>query len=280
MTTEILKNEANERMLYLSNGKIRIGLALDYGIRIGYLACEGMQNLFYEQPLDGSDGFVTPEGWRLRGGHRMWPTPETHLVYCPDNDPVEYEIKDNTVTVTQKPEPWLNIQKIIRLTLEEDGSVLLEHAIKNVGTQPQTHASWGVNTLAGGGTAETFYGGGIKSDMQPGRVLSFWGDTSLADPRLTITKDQIIAKHMPLPDYFKLGMYCSAGKAILHNRGQRLEITFDAPSMDVLPDGGCNFELYMCSRFMELETLGAVKTIAPGESVCHWERWNLTPETE
>ena len=278
MTYEIVQDGARGRVLDLTHGKIRIGIALDYGIRVAHLSCAGKRNLYYEQPVDGSDGFVTTDGWRLRGGHRMWPTPENHLVYCPDNDPVDYEIEGNSVTITQKPEPWLHIQKILKLTLEEGGTVLLEHAIKNVGTEPQTHASWGINTLAGGATAETFYGGGIKSDMQPGRVLSFWGETSLADPRLTIKKDQIIAKHLPVSDYFKLGMYCSTGKAVLHNFGQRLEITFAVPAMEDLPDCGCNFELYMCQSFMELETLGEVKTITPGETVCHWERWSLTEE--
>ena len=280
MNWEIVKNEAGERTLYLSNGRIRLGLALDFGIRIVWLSCEGMQNLYYEQPADGSDGFTTPEGWRLRGGHRLWAAPENDLTYWPDNDPVDYEICGNSVTLTQKPEDWLKIRKSLKITLQEDGTVLLEHAIENVGTEPAVLASWGVNTLAGGGKAEAFYGGGTSGALQPERFFSLWSDTSLADPRLQFTKEKVLASHMPIDDYFKLGLFSTEGRAILHSRGQRLEITFNAVPGETYPDGGCNFELFLCRQFMELETLGVSRSVAPGESACHWERWNLTPEAK
>ena len=56
-------------MLWLEEGDIQIGIALDYGIRVRHLSIKGMENLYYEQPVDLSDGFGTPDGWKLRGGH-------------------------------------------------------------------------------------------------------------------------------------------------------------------------------------------------------------------
>ena len=278
MTTEILKNEAGERIAYLSDGRLRIGVALDFGIRVVFLACEGMPNLFYEQPFDGSDGYTTPEGWRLRGGHRLWAAPENELTYFPDNSPVEFECGENSVLLTQKPEDWLHIQKSLRLTLEADGTVLLEHSIRNVGNAPIQIASWGINTLAGGGRAEALYRGGTPGALQPERVFSLWSNTSMADPRLRFSKDTVYAEQLPLDDYFKLGLYSAEGRAVLHNLGQRLEIRFAAEPGTAYPDGGCNFELYLCRQFMELETLGAFRSVAPGEAATHWERWRLTKE--
>ena len=56
---------------------------LSYGIRIGHFALCGGENVFYEQPKDMTE-LTTPEGWRLRGGHRFWVAPESEKTYCPD----------------------------------------------------------------------------------------------------------------------------------------------------------------------------------------------------
>ena len=104
---------------------------------------------------------------------------------------------------------------------------------------------------------------------------SGWGSTSLADPRLRIARDCICAEHQPITDYFKLGVYCPDGEAILESKGQKLTIGFATPDIRDLPDQGCNFELYMHKMFLEMETLGTVTQIAPGESASHWETWKL-----
>ena len=106
-------------------------------------------------------------------------------------------------------------------------------------------------------------------------MVSLWGETNLGDPRLTLEKNRILARHMPIDPYFKIGVYSPAGQAILESKGQRLTIGFAAPDIDDLPDRGCNFELYLHKKFLEMETLGVVTDIAPGESASHWETWKL-----
>ena len=39
------------------------------------------------------------------------------------------------------------------------------------------------------------------------------------------------------------------------------------------PDFGCSFETFTNADFLELETLGPLATLAPGESLTHTERW-------
>jgi hypothetical protein len=41
------------------------------------------------------------------------------------------------------------------------------------------------------------------------------------------------------------------------------------------PDGGCNAESYCNDRFFELESLGPLTTLKPGESVYHNETWEV-----
>lgn len=262
------------RIYWMTDGKIDVGIALDFGIRILHLSCAGMENLYYQQPADLSDGFGTKDTWKLRGGHRMWLAPEGEHSYHPDDDPVDYESLPNGVIVTQKPDPLQNLVKSLTITFAEDGAVVLEHSFRNVGDKSITGASWGVNTLAGYGTATIGFSG--EGGYVPTRTVSLWGTTNLHDSRIQFTQDSITATHAPSPDYFKIGVYSKEGKAVFQNKGQQLTLAYDVPPMDTLPDGGCNFELYMGNVFMELEVLGIRKEIAPGESATHTERLMLT----
>lgn len=262
------------RMLWLEQNDIQIGIALDYGIRVRHLSIKGMENLYYEQPSDLSDGFSTPAGWKLRGGHRLWMTPECDESYYPDDTPVSYTLKENGVLIVQDTEPWLKIQKTLEITFQPDGTVHLIHHFYNRNDHPITGASWGVNSLDGSGKVWIDFTAG-QSDYAPQRFVSLWGATNLSDPRLKILKNEIVAEHQPITDYFKIGVYSPGGKAILESKGQKLTMTYAVPPSCTLPDNGCNFELYMAKAFLEMETLGSVAQIAPGESVSHWETWKL-----
>ena len=262
-------------MLWLEEGDIQIGIALDYGIRVRHLSIKGMENLYYEQPADFSDGFGSADTWKLRGGHRLWLTPECDDSYYPDDAPVSYTLKENGVLIVQDVEPPLGIQKTLEITFKEDGTVYLMHNFYNRNDHPIRGASWAINSLDASGEIEFSYAGGKKGDFYPGTVVALWGQTSLADPRLTFYSDRIHAKYLPISDYFKLGVYCPNGVATLESKGQKLTMGFAAPDIRTLPDQGCNFELYMHKMFLEMESLGPVTDIAPGESASHWETWKL-----
>ena len=46
--------------------------------------------------------------------------------------------------------------------------------------------------------------------------------------------------------------------------------------VDVLyPDNGCSVESYTNNRFLELETLGPMEVLEPGDSAIHVERWYI-----
>ena len=230
-------------MLWLEEGDVQIGIALDYGIRVRHLSIKGMENLYYEQPADFSDGFGSADTWKLRGGHRLWLTPECDDSYYPDDTPVSYTLKQDGVRIVQDVEPPLGIQKTLEITFRPDGTVHLLHNFYNRNDHPIRGASWGVNSLDASGEITFSYAGGKKGDFYPGTTLALWGQTSLADPRLTFYPDRIHAAYLPISDYFKLGVYCPDGKAVLESKGQRLTIGFAAPDIRTLPDQGCNFEL-------------------------------------
>ena len=264
------------RMLWLTDGVIELAASLEFGIRISHLSLCGMENLFFRQPEDDTS-LNTPAGWKIRGGHRLWLTPETDLIYWPDNDPVDYEMLPDGVLLTQKAEDWMHVRKQLKVRLLGAGQVELTYILANVGETALETALWQVNTVDGGGRAEIPFGGYGKDPGSPERNLSLWGATNLGDSRVTFTKDSITAQHDAANhDYFKLGLYNSAGKAALVSKGQRLELSFGSYEPEKYPDKGYNFELYMNPNIMELETLGPVQTILPGESAAHKECWKLT----
>lgn len=269
-----VKTDSRGQVLWLKEAGIEIGIALDFGIRIVHLSLEGMENLYYSQPADLSDGFGTPDTWKLRGGHRMWTSPESDDSYHPDDDPVAYTLLPNGVLLEQNTDPILGVKKFLQVTFE-NGTVRLEHRFQNMTNDPITAASWGINTLDAGGKATMPFPGTGAGDYVPKRVISLWGQTSMADPRLRWEKDALVVQHQAIPGYFKAGFYCSEGTATFESKGQLLTITYDVPALKELPDLGCNFEIFMCPQFIELETLGVTATMAPGESVSHWECWKL-----
>lgn len=262
------------KVLWLSDENALVGVALEFGLRIVHLSCVGMENLFYVQPADCSDGFVEENGWHLRGGHRFWLSPETANSYSPDNDPIAYTMQPDGVLLTQNPDPLLQVRKSIGITFC-DGQIRLEHKIENLANEARTWALWGVNTLDGGEAEIPFPA--VGRGFWPSRTVSLWNDTDLHDPRLHFTRESLRVKHAPLDGYFKLGLGLATAPAVLKNKGQQLEICFDAKADGDYSDKGCNFEVYMNNRFLELETLGTKCTLAPGEQASHIETWCIKP---
>jgi hypothetical protein len=48
----------------------------------------------------------------------------------------------------------------------------------------------------------------------------------------------------------------------------------------VYADKGANYETYTAGTYLELETLGPLRRLAPGESADHTETWQLFPEID
>jgi len=262
------------RVLWMTDGKTDLAVALDFGIRVVHLSAAGCENLFYVQPADRSDGYVAGD-WCLYGGHRLWLSPESWDSYFPDNSPIRYTVCDDAILFEQGLDTQLNVYKSLCVRFLEDGSISIRQQIRNASDQPLTGAAWGVNTLDAGGTAEIVFACVEPGGFQPTRSISLWSVTNLGDPRLRFTHNRLFATHMPLKDYLKLGFFCNPGHVVFKNKGQSMQLTFDADPDAEYSDNGCNFELFMCAQFMELESLGKKTDILPGQCAVHTEYWRI-----
>ena len=263
-------------VVYLSDGRTELAAALDYGLRVVHLSCAGRENVLYRQEPGCPDGVTTDKGWRLYGGHRFWSAPESESSYYPDNEPVECDLLEGGVRLRQRVDPWTKLQKELTLHLLPDGTVQAEHVLTNCGDAPVSAAPWGITTLRGGGTARIPFSPTVTGEMNPRRVLALWGGTRMDDPRLRFGPEALEVRwDGGSGDYCKLGLYNSTGTASYTVGGQRFTLTFPVAPPEVCPDMGCNTEVFVNRRFLELESLGPTQTLAPGESARHTEHWRM-----
>ena len=268
MKTYEKTHEVLGRVLYAEEGDITVGVALEFGLRISYLSFGGSGNLFFEQPRDMTD-LSTPEGWRVRGGHRLWLAPENPKIYCPDNDPIEYSVEDDAIVITQKEDPWLHIIKSFRLTFE--GSRLsITHKIVNLAEEKLCCSLWAISVMAPGGTEY------INFERRDGGMdhwhrISMWDYTSLGDPRATYTRDDIQIKHLPLDTKYKIGVGHPYGPVRYENGNIVFIKHFDVHHDKLYPDANVSYETFFSKYMVEMESLSPLGEISKGESMEHTE---------
>lgn len=264
----------------LSNGTVDVLITLDLGPRVIFYGFTGGENALAEL---GPDAKVpTPYGdWHPWGGHRLWHAPEVlPRSYVPDNGPVDSEIiGKSTVRVAAPFEEATGIQKQIHVSVDHEGTgVTLTHILTNKGIWPVELAPWALTIMKGGGTTiipqEPFVSHDDK--LLPARSMTLWGFTDMSDPRWTFGKRYIRLKtDTKLSDPQKIGVADKLGwagylrdKTLFIKRFHYIEGTN-------YPDAGCNFETYTAGDFMEVESLGPLTKLEPGESATHVEHWFL-----
>ena len=259
--------------LFADNGIVEIGIPLEFGLRIGHFSLLGDKNVFFEQPKD-MEVFTTEDGWRIRGGHRLWLAPESDLDdYCPDNDPITYRIEGDTILLTQREDPRLHIIKQFALTFEGN-HLHISHRITNTGSAPLECALWAISVMAPGGT-ET-----IPLQQRDGGAahcnrISTWFYTDLGDPRVGYTRDRIVIRQTPLDQRYKIGIGHPSGPISYENNGTVFTVEYPAIPEKTYPDGNVSYETF-CSRYMlEMETLSPLSTVLPGGTLEHPETWTL-----
>ena len=261
------------RSLYADNGVVELIIPLEYGIRIAHFSFVGEENVFYEQPEDMKE-LTTEDGWRIRGGHRMWLAPEDFDTYCPDNAPISYDIQGEEIVLTQNVDERLGVRKSIRISFGKDASVTVTHRIENCNEGPITRSLWAISVAAPGGT-EYIPLGKREGGMSHWHRISWWDHTCLGDERVTYGKEMIEIQHLPIDKRYKIGVGHPEGPVRYINRDVVFEKCYDLVEDAVYPDGNTSFETFFCYHMAEIESLSPLYTLEPGESAEHKETWKL-----
>ncbi len=256
----------------MDNGVIEVGIPLEFGLRVGHFSFCGEKNVFYEHPNDMTL-FTTEQGWRIRGGHRLWLAPESEKVYCPDNNPISYRFEGESLVLTQQEDPALKVIKEFILTF--DGAKLqVTHRVTNTGDAPLECSLWAISVVAPGGT-ETINFERRDGGMDHWHRISMWDYTSLGDPRVTYTRDQIVIRHQPLEEKYKIGVGHPYGPVRYENGDTVFVKHFPVHTDKLYPDANVSFETFCSKYMMEIESLSPLGTIQPGGDMEHTEVWEL-----
>ncbi|HEY3873968.1 MAG TPA: hypothetical protein VGM92_00695 [Candidatus Kapabacteria bacterium] len=217
--------------------------------------------------------------WKPYGGHRLWAAPEEiPRTYYPDNDRVEYEILDeHSVRLRAQVERVTKIQKEMRVTLR-GSNVTIEHFIQNCGEKPLELAPWSLTILRSGGKViipqEPFRS--HDEYLLAARPLVLWHFTDLSDPRFHFGKTLIeLECNEQFSEPTKIGAMNKQCWAGYYSNKLLFIKEFDYRPGANYPDYGSNCEAYTQAGFVELESLGPMELLQPGETAKHRETWKL-----
>jgi hypothetical protein len=199
---------------------------------------------------------------------------EMPKTYFPDDLPVSYEIKNDTVIFTQPLDGWANITKQIELTLCDNKAKVL-HRITNRNDHPVEFAVWAISVMAPGGI-EIIPFQGPDTGLLHNRNLSIWPYTDMSDGRVKWLKDYIILTHdKSAKGPFKIGLGNSNGWAAYVNGMDIFIKRYHHIEGETYPDNNVSYETYTCDYMTEMESLSPLKSVAPGASLEHSEEWSL-----
>lgn len=274
-----------ENCLRVANEHAELIITLEIGPRvISYQHLPGGKNVLKTNPDElgksGEDRYVS------RGGHRLWLAPENERTTVPDNAPVVHELLPNGVRLENAAAaPW-HIKKSLTVTLAEDSSLVrLEHRATNEGATPATLATWGVTVMEAGGLEIMPRPpmGQHPRDLRPNRLQVLWPYTDTADERWRWGRDFITLRQAAYNSPTKLGLRHEMKWIGYLMRNALFIKLVEFEEGAAYPDFGCNFETFSNAQMLQIETLSPLRTLAPGESVGHFESWRLfgsIPEPE
>ena len=265
----------------LANGDAELVVTTSVGPRIIHYGLTGGPNAF--QVIPETRGQSGGEAWVPYGGHRLWIAPEVMpRSYFPDTGAYGTPLMDcDTLVLASPVESTTGIKKEMRVSLAPSGSaVTVQHTLTNHNVWAVTLSVWALSIVAGGGKVvlpqEPFVPHG--DELLPARPLVLWKFTDMADPRWRWgMKYLTLAAQDDLDTPQKVGLYNAVGWGAHVTDTQAFILTIKpAPGgPGALPDMGCNFETFTKGAFQELETLGPLTTLQPGESATHTEQWFL-----
>jgi hypothetical protein len=263
----------------ITNGHLELVVTTDVGPRIIRCGFAGEGNLFYEPESDkGKSG---GNNWRPYGGHRLWHAPEAKpRTYAPDNIPVPFEWTGSALVLKPQTEPSTGMGKEITIELNaSNDTVRVAHRLTNHNVWPLTTAAWCLTVMTPGGRAlvpqEPFVP--FPDNLLPVRPLALWSYTNMSDPRFTWGERLIeLRQDVRATKPQKFGVFNTHGWAAYENHGAVFLKRADVQRDRTYPDLGCNWEVYTNPAMLELESLGPMTELAPGESLEHVEYWSVT----
>jgi len=287
----------------ISNGEVELIAVADIGPRLLRYGFIGGKNLLCI--TNETAGVVGGDEWNSFGGHRLWVAPETSdITYYQDNYEIDAKINGNTLLLTSPIEilddslrktmsqedidqkandpefrKKLRFRKEMEITMEDNGEITLMHRITNCGLKTYKLAPWVLTVMETGGicvSPNPKYAPHGPEHWLPERALITWSYTDMVDPRLKLMKKYItIQQDKNNSVKFKLGLSYTQNWV-----AYALDEALFVKNLDYFegaeyPDMGCSVEIFTNNEMMEVESIGPLVQLKPGDMTSHRERWKL-----
>jgi hypothetical protein len=265
----------------LENGHCWVEVLALGGPRIVGFGLAGEENVLAETPearWDAGYGI-----FELLGGHRLWFAPESAECSVPDASGVTAtvlpEVEGSLVGIRLvgafEPPTGLRREMKVRLGIGSS-TVSIRHILRNEGSIPLEVSLWPITQLKLGGVARVELPEPTAAHaIKPSQLIALWPYASWQDERLTIADRSATVAGTPGKP-FKIGFLNGAGAASYLRSGVQFTKRFDPGLDSPHADMGCNLEIYCDEGAIELESLSPLMPLAPGESITHDERWELS----
>lgn len=256
----------------VSAGPMRARILKESGPRIIGLDVEGLGELMgsTEVVLDGPLGAVP-----LIGGHRLWAAPESREnTYLPDTRVRTSGIEGGVRA--ESDDSRLMLAKSIEVTADGD-RLVIDHTLVNRSSVSREVAAWGITMVRPGGRI-LIPAPGVGLDehgLQARFAVVTWPYTRVQDERLTFDDGGVaVTADAGVP--FKVGVASLEGLVIYEVGGisfhKRIE-PFDPGERHV--DLGAVVQVFVGGGFCEIETVGPLRLLAPGDLITHREVWEI-----
>jgi len=277
--------------LKLANSQVEVLAAIDYGPRIVSFKRLHGENLFYEDPdgliqnnsLEIENTYGPGKVWHGKGGHRFWVAPEKMpFTYYPDDSLVNYKTEGKILRLFQNPQVENGIQLTMELILEEEeAKVKINHIVRNISSSPLEIAPWAITVMARGGV-EIIPRTLRHEEFLPNMSLIIWPYTDLQDDRISFGRNYIVLRQKEFESNsaqkkgrLKIGISNEEGWAAYINKDQMFRKEFAYDRKNIYPDYGASYETYTDDNILEMESLGCLEVLGPGEETSHEEIWSI-----
>lgn len=261
----------------LSNGSMEIVVTGDVGPRVIHCGFVGQKNLFAQ--FKDQMGKHGEKEWMIRGGHRLWIAPEQKpLTYELDNKAVEFKAVKGGLKTLEEVGSLSHCQKTMTITMSDrKNEVTLVHEIANRGRKAMEMAPWALTVMAPGGMAIIPLPKKIAHTAQvlPNQEWTLWGYTDFTDSRFRLGSRYVFFSQDRKKGPNKLGLLEKEGWVAYVLGSNMFVKTVEWKAGVQYPDGGVNFETFSNEAMLEVETLGPLVTLKPGQVIRHVEKWYL-----
>ena len=268
----------------LKTNRLRMVIVTAIGPRVAHLSAirgriETRNLLFWDSPKKYRRG-----EWILRGGHRIWGTrplaDESEEAYAEDNAPCQVQEKKNEIVVIGPELREFGVRKILSVRVLDATTLEVRNSITNTGsllwsggvwaltaTQPTRSCTYGI-PLGDGGSWDSF----------AVVIPKTWGGhtTLVNDPQITFTEHCLIFR----PKGRESKRMVQAPRGLIGMTDQAEKVTFLKYSPydpDARYPMNCNLAFYNGpgSFMTEIESMGAERTLKPGETASNVETWAM-----